>query len=1353
MIAAVDTRFVVVEGIYENPALPGRFLDLHNIATPQLSLLSPTEKEVSAIQADVTLALTLYADRLRESYRKNETGLRDGLKLLSETSANGQSIKISCSCNAGEMCHSDVVKMAVEKVAAYRERQFEAESHDIKGTRPETSPKGRVDVKSHDSRTVNPRTARAVTEILGVTQNDRLLESINQTSGRSRSEQASHLGRSSQFVRDLYERGANLVDGNLIVPTERPTVSQPIRVSTQEYAVSKVTEILKQKVSAKELAPLIVEYGNKIAGPAPDGETKVKVFTWMYQALEGKAEFLAGEQDPSRVETKEDRFARSLEEIRILADEMHELAPTDKLELQPLRVIEESGRVIIDEESLALEQLYDEAISRNIDEPNYTEQQEEPVAELAHDKEVGTAANSSGFERIELASRTVPQIPSDMGIFVLDKLLESTLPELDRQLENGTPVNDILRPYRDRVYQSAKDDALNKLETIYKLEKITEIEQRLSDASQTSEAREKDQAEISRWQNAILTPTQEEIRQIILEHQEIDHLQKARIANPRDKAELESRLTDLRERDIERRHLKETKTITQLSENPRDNTRNLYKAIEAMDIRKPFVISLSTPADFRKAQGAAEDIFQSKKKIEISSLREEMSELRAKTLSDATGAPTTKQKKELNDLLERNLSVVYKLENSEQKVTGKPSEKAVEELRFAGAYIGYQLKQPESRFRHENERYRSYAAKLEKAQSRTDLMDAASEIRAENASHGLNWKTLGPNEKQAQLQPLSVREMQFLFTEVSPAHYTSEMTVTRLAYAHAGASRRLTVGALIKGDIQPSPEAQKLVASLESRLGREELKDSIAATKHFFQSIKTPNADLRYKNPFDLRETYQKLPPSEKDYVYQLAVLQKENLEYRQIFQAQQPLKAGETAPATSVLAEVSEAEKRFHLLTQFNQARLLGNRIPDSDLHSRDIQQSELNAIAIVLKSNSVDSVNLVSGELRKSNASDDRRAAEMLETIANARFDQEGRQTIITITLPESRIVEIDTYKELLEKLHPDDDRENEKYKLANFGRKMLEETRARGQNETIQNWISNLGEQNALADPSEKVFDPNGELRESLLAIRQLQDGGRVARAENEALIGKYISRAVAKLEKQKQSIPPIEKRKVLAAIAFGGTVGSLASELRSSNLFFRAIQNEITISDFRRHQTNEEQMSQNTSRIRDIFENVSQAQEIADAVKTKSLIMDRPETSSVRLDQQPANVDEMRTGNETTNKVALLRERVSSDILDLLKHESDKSGSNIAQQTAEIIERNLEKLELTKVVRDGESIIQLSREIGERIDGPRQTPDKENSKGTHDQAGIHLPGPKDRGFIRDAAGLPKSGPSTENTVHSR
>ncbi len=76
-------------------------------------------------------------------------------------------------------------------------------------------------------------------------------------------------------------------------------------------------------------------------------------------------------------------------------------------------------------------------------------------------------------------------------------------------------------------------------------------------------------------------------------------------------------------------------------------------------------------------------------------------------------------------------------------------------------------------------------------------MHLIDEIWAENANLGLNWRTHGPKEKLAQHHPLSAREMRFLFIEASPAHYTAEMTVTRLASAYAGASRGLIADALI----------------------------------------------------------------------------------------------------------------------------------------------------------------------------------------------------------------------------------------------------------------------------------------------------------------------------------------------------------------------------------------------------------------------------------------------------------------------------------------------------------------------------------------------------------------------------
>lgn len=62
-------------------------------------------------------------------------------------------------------------------------------------------------------------------------------------------------------------------------------------------------------------------------------------------------------------------------------------------------------------------------------------------------------------------------------------------------------------------------------------------------------------------------------------------------------------------------------------------------------------------------------------------------------------------------------------------------------------------------------------------------------------------------------------------------------------------------------------------------MGRNYVDESLSATKHFLKSLRTPNDELRYKNAFDHAELYRKLPPAERNFVYQLANNQKEQLE------------------------------------------------------------------------------------------------------------------------------------------------------------------------------------------------------------------------------------------------------------------------------------------------------------------------------------------------------------------------------------------------------------------------------------------------------------------------------------------
>lgn len=624
--------------------LPRRTLDLGNIFTPELGVLSPQRTEIAPRGRARDAALIAYSERLRESYRSNEGGIRDGMVKLGQAFQDGQTIAISCFCRAGEICHADVVKTAIEKVGETMKARGNVvhRSHEV------------VQEQSPAPNPMNPRTQRAINEILSATRSDLILSRLEDTEGRNRSEHASHLNGHSQFLRDLYERGAVVRDGVLITPREIPSSSAPLTVASVEYAIKKLEPILNES-RAKELAPRIVDLGARIAGDNADRDTKIKVFNWIYGALEGRKEFLQRDDSSPVNETKAERFDRTLNEIANLSEEMARLEPSDRSALTET-LTEREGVERDKDEDLSLDKVYEDAIS-----------QEGQIQDAEPDYSVGEIQD---FERVELGSTHLSQRVVHMSQEELDKWINVRLPILDELLENGMPVDSILKPYHNDIYYAAK-------------------------------------------------------------------------------------------------------------ENP----------------------------------------------------------------------------------------------------SGKQA--AVDDLRFASAYIEHQLKHPESRLRHFNPRYRNYAAMLESATSRSEVIDAASKIRLENARLGFEWDRMADAQKAGTPHPLTSKEMQYLFTEVSPRHYTSEMTAVRLSYSNAGDAARTKTDALIRAEISPSREAQQLIDGLEARMERRRMSDALSATRHFLQSLKTPNDEMRYKNPFDYREVYQKLPPAERDFVYQRAVHQKESLESR----------------------------------------------------------------------------------------------------------------------------------------------------------------------------------------------------------------------------------------------------------------------------------------------------------------------------------------------------------------------------------------------------------------------------------------------------------------------------------------
>src|SRR5690606_11841275 len=189
---------------------------LGNIITPELGLLSPNRNEIAPRGKSREAALIAYSERLRNSYKQNDFGLKDGMVMLGEAFRNGQSISITCFCRAGQMCHADVVKLAIEKVAkAIDTRELDrASAHST--------------AQESNFRPSSPRTERAINEILSFSKLDLLLSQLDDTNGRNQSQHASYLNGQNQFLRDRYERGGTVKDGILIIPKDIKELKSPL---------------------------------------------------------------------------------------------------------------------------------------------------------------------------------------------------------------------------------------------------------------------------------------------------------------------------------------------------------------------------------------------------------------------------------------------------------------------------------------------------------------------------------------------------------------------------------------------------------------------------------------------------------------------------------------------------------------------------------------------------------------------------------------------------------------------------------------------------------------------------------------------------------------------------------------------------------------------------------------------------------------------------------------------------------------------------------------------------------------------------------------------------------------------
>ena len=249
-------------------------------------------------------------------------------------------------------------------------------------------------------------------------------------------------------------------------------------------------------------------------------------------------------------------------------------------------------------ENLNLEEIYETAITNEEGVKQESFSNEHQENEQTNEIETEAKVNTERFERIEL-SGNVPQLPEEFTEQEITNLLTETLPEIDRQIESGISQKVILKPYNEIVWQSAKDDTLNRLEKIYQKQKITELDTKLSNTNLTTEQKGQLESEKFRMQAAVLTPTQEELRELLLNLRE----------NPDDNKTKFSDST-------------KTQTIAQLGGNTEKLSQSVENQLGNIDLRRHNIIELNNPGEYRVVEEAAVKTFFRKSKQEVGSLLE-----------------------------------------------------------------------------------------------------------------------------------------------------------------------------------------------------------------------------------------------------------------------------------------------------------------------------------------------------------------------------------------------------------------------------------------------------------------------------------------------------------------------------------------------------------------------------------------------------------------------------------------------------------------------------------------------------------------------------------------------------------
>lgn len=1088
---------------------------------------------------------------------------------------------------------------------------------------------------------LNPRTARAVAAILSQTRTDETLRGLNDSDGRNQSEQASFLAAESPFLREIYERGGTVVDGILTVPRENLSAPPEIEIATQHAAVERLTAITGDNAKAKELAPQLVEMGATIAGSGSDGETRLKVFGWLYRTLEGRQELLQSESPKTAEQNlsnySETEFAEKWQQIVELSEAMAALEPKDRLPEKSLEEAAENQTIDRDENLTATED-YENGVQ---------------IEDGMRAEEIASGGALIGFERIEVGI-DLPKIPENLSRADFEKLLEKTT-QIDAQLERGAKVNEVLKPFKRYVETTRLDNELRLVEEEYAKTQAkvigseTGAAQGLRFVAGREELKQLDEdrayLEILRSEkgklNEIIKTSfdnsvdREKVERSINQPSHRTGLNDQIDAAPKEQKieltedEMELRRTIIKEKSVGREidaisesigeREKNFRSVSELAAEkiPDERKKELIEKVVSLELPLPSVLKekysdltikerneklqsantfeIKNAAEYLFARDAADKQFQVLRGREIKNEYRKLENINISEYADGKSArrATAEHQEKIKALQNLEPGFAYKIEGSNRIIKGKPSERAVAGYEFATAYIRYQLKQPEIRLRHESKIYREYAARLEAAKDAQTLVRDSYKIRQENHHAAGIWKNANFEEQRKLLRPLSKNEMTLLFLEQPPKTYTAEMSVLKYNFAHYTQAKERMTAALEDGKLQPSAEAAKLIESLDGRLNRRDLETKRKATRHFFESLKTENPHLAIKNEFDHRAVYQNLPPHEKDWIYRRATSQRENLEYKIAYEREKnaPIEIQKPNEAARTNDAAKNLRQEFAAGTIWHQAMNLSNQkeSKEGERGAANLGEKALKTIGFLVH-NQTEANNLrLADWLEKQNSQELKTAGEVLKTFAGARREIENNKLTVTVKIEETnKSVSAADYQNLFERYFPDDFERLKEFRVNDNEKFRLEQSRRTGQSAQLDAWKKDAAETVYLKDAPVTVFENERRELQEIERVKEAQIECRRAVEIKNAVLLKYAEKLKREFANSSRDVSDGDLRAAVERAFAPEKSDELSKEQKA---IFQKAQDKISSADFERYKSNAELLEKGITEINQSFETIA------------------------------------------------------------------------------------------------------------------------------------------------------------------